>query len=333
MGGIKYSDSVHVARLASNIKSSGSRFVHDSNIRSKKVEAKVHEKLDPSKVNGAGIIIRESRDSEVHPNSLGIVVGIDVTGSQRKVPGIVVEQLKKLMGILIKKGYVENPHVLFAAIGDATSDKVPLQVGQFEGGADEMDDALTNIYLEGNGGSQRTESYELFMYFMAKYAVMDCLEKRGKKAYLFLTGDELPYKEVNKDQVERIIGDGLQCNIPTPEILEELRNKFEVFWIMPGGTSYFNVENINESLRDMFGQNFIKMENPNDICEVIATAIGINEGYDINKIKSDLKDIGSDDESISRVSKSLVSYQGGLVKKGKSSSVLVSAGADDVVRV
>jgi hypothetical protein len=156
--------------------------------------------------------VRESFDSDVHPDSTAVAVIFDETGSMREQPKVFVQKLGKLMSILVKKGYLPNPHVLFGAVGDATCDSVPLQIGQFEGG-NEMDEALTSIYLEGNGGGHNTESYELAAYFLARKSDLDCVKKRGKKGYCFLIGDELPYPVVNRHQVDSLIGDNLQSNI------------------------------------------------------------------------------------------------------------------------
>ena len=65
---------------------------------------------------------------------------------------------------------------MFGAIGDATCDRVPLQVGQFESD-NRMDDDLGRIVLEGGGGGQQTESYELAMYFMARHTVARLLRE------------------------------------------------------------------------------------------------------------------------------------------------------------
>ena len=40
-----------------------------------------------------------------------------------------------------------------------------------------------------------TESYELAMYFMARHTALDCHEKRGKRGYLFIIGDEMAYPQ------------------------------------------------------------------------------------------------------------------------------------------
>jgi hypothetical protein len=321
-----------------------SYFTHDASIKSGTIAAGVHASLDPSGLNKAGVNIRESRDSAEHPASRAVAVLFDVTGSMGAVPMAFKDALNKLMALLVKKGYLADPHVLFGAIGDATCDKVPLQIGQFEGG-NEMDEALANIYLEGSGGGQQTESYELAMYYMARHIAMDCLEKRGQKGYLFLSGDEKPYgldpdKDgtvgVKRAEVKRLIGDSLQADIPLAEILNDLREKFEVFWIYPKQGSYFNDATVMDPLRKLFGQNLLVLERADDICELIAATIGVAEGYDIHDIGSALKDIGADDGAIGRATAAVAVYAKsvtGLTKSAKVDGALVDVGADSVDRL
>src|SRR5215468_9486722 len=185
---------------------------------------RVHPDLDPH-----GIRVRESRDSDEHPRSLAIAVLFDVTGSMRSVPRSLQEKLPQLLGLLLRKGYAEDPQIMFGAIGDATCDRVPLQIGQFESD-NRMDDNLGNFVLEGGGGGQQTESYELAMYFMARHTTIDCFDKRGHRGYLFIIGDELPYPEVKRAEVKKIIGDDLEQNIPTPEIVGELKRRYDVYY-------------------------------------------------------------------------------------------------------
>src|SRR5206468_3075582 len=146
----------------------------------------------------------------------------DVTGSMSTVPRVIQENLPKLMGLLLRKGYLDHPHILVGAIGDVPNpDRAPLQVGQFEAGI-EIENDLTNLYLEGGGGGGMSESYELGMYFIARHTKIDCFDKRGEKGYLFLIGDEMPYKKVKKSEVEKIIGDKLQADISVEELVQEL---------------------------------------------------------------------------------------------------------------
>ncbi len=153
--------------------------------RSKVFSSKLAPSLDPK-----GVKVRESRDSDDHPESNAIGVLFDVTGSMGGIPvDFAQHKLGGLMKMLVEKNVIPHPQVLFGAIGDGKCDTTPLQVGQFESGI-EMDKCLTDIYIEGAGGGQIKESYVLAHYFFARHTVTDCYEKRGKKGYLFTLGDE-----------------------------------------------------------------------------------------------------------------------------------------------
>src|SRR6185369_14338805 len=125
-----------------------------------------------------------------------------VTGSKGSVPRSLQAKLPQLLGLLLRKAYVRHPQILFGAIGDATCDRAPLQVGQFESD-NRLDDDLSRILLEGGGGGQQTESYELAMYFMARHTTIDCFDKRGKRGYLFIIGDEMAYGQVKGGEVHK----------------------------------------------------------------------------------------------------------------------------------
>src|SRR3954468_9211039 len=62
-------------------------------------------------------------------NVTPIVVALDVTRSRGDDTKLMYEKLPMLMGQIELHAYVENPGISFAAVGDATSDQAPLQVG------------------------------------------------------------------------------------------------------------------------------------------------------------------------------------------------------------
>jgi hypothetical protein len=103
-------------------------------------------------MNPKGVRLRESRDGSDHPQSLGIVFALDVTGSMGEIPKLMAnQQLPNFMKILVEC-QIRDPQILFMAVGDALSDTAPLQVGQFESTAELMDQWLTWSFLEGGGG-------------------------------------------------------------------------------------------------------------------------------------------------------------------------------------
>ncbi len=171
MGYSHWSDDAFQARQDHRRSSGQTAFTYDAWVRATG-QTRVHSQMDPFGVT------RESRDSAEHPDSLAIGVMFDVTGSMGSVPRTLQTKLGSLMRLLVEKGYVAHPQVLFGAIGDANCDRVPLQVGQFESGL-EMDDDLGKIYLEGGGGGQVHESYELAIAFFALHTAIDCFDKRG----------------------------------------------------------------------------------------------------------------------------------------------------------
>src|SRR5262245_39285696 len=178
MGSTRWSDEHHKDRARLRKASGRDAFEHDEDVRRGRVARGVHQKMNP-----LGVTVRESRDSDAHPESRAVAVLFDVTGSMQAVPRILQESLPRLMGLLIRKGYLDHPHILTGAVGDATSDDAPLQVGQFEAGI-EIEEDLAKLFLEGGGGGTLSESYELAMYFMARHTSLDCFEKRGKRGYL-----------------------------------------------------------------------------------------------------------------------------------------------------
>ena len=290
MGTNDYSDDFYRDRVASRKATGTPTFIHDAAVRSGKVKAGVHDSLN---IRGK---IRESRDSKQHPNSTPIGIVFDQTGSMDKVPGLMQEKLPQFMGLLLRKAWIEDPQVLFGAIGDYPNhEAAPLQIGQFESGI-EMDDNITHIYLEGNGGGSHQESYQNALYFFAHRTRCDAFEKRGKKGYLFIIGDEMAYMRSTKAELDALIGDGAQDDASLDDIMAAVKEKWEVFFLLPKGTQHWADPRIEAFWKKYLGQNFIRLEDPNAVCEVIGALIGICEGTATgDSLAADMKDIGAHD--------------------------------------
>lgn len=301
MGGTAWSDDHYKDRATLRVAKGMSAFAYsDTMSRAAPSDRKVHEKMDPK-----GVKLRESRDSEAHPNSLAIVVAFDVTGSMGEVPKILQRNLCGLMGLLIRQGIVEHPLIMVAGIGDATCDHGPLQVGQFESGI-EIDQDLERLWLESGGGGHITESYELCMYFLARHTALDCHEKRGKRGYCFIIGDETPYPTVRADHVKELIGDDLGESVATEQIVNELKSTFDVYYILPKMTNHWNNPAVWDRWIQLLGQNSLRLEDPQAICELIATTIGVAEGIlDDEGIVKVLSGSGVDASKIGVVSRAL----------------------------
>ena len=191
--------------------------------------------------------IRECRDTNEHPETTPIVIGMDVTESRGDDTKRIYEQLPSMLGSILVSGIVPDPEIMSAAIGDANSDKAPIQVSQFE--SDERIDAqLEKIWMEKGGGGTGQESYELLAYYLAKKTELDCL-KRGKKGYFFITGDESPYPEVSAAFIRSYIGGRLRKGVPTDLIFAELQQKYHVFFIFPRTTMQERIASIDREMQ------------------------------------------------------------------------------------
>ena len=97
--------------------------------------------------------IRESRDSEEHPNAFPIIIALDVTGSMGTIPKkLITKGFPELMKKIIDEG-IEHAQVCFMGVGDNEFDQAPIQVGQFETSDLLQEQWLKSIWIESGGGS------------------------------------------------------------------------------------------------------------------------------------------------------------------------------------
>jgi hypothetical protein len=262
-----------------------------------------------------GVKWRESRDSEAHPHSLGIIFSLDVTGSMGDIPDLLARhRLPAFMKALLDAG-ITDPQVLFMAVGDADSDRAPLQVGQFESSERKMDEWLTWSYLEGGGGPAGTESYELGMYFAARHTDLDCWRKRQRRGYFFMTGDERPYGYVSRKQVAQLIGDTLEQDLAVKHVVDELQRTYEPFFLIPDLARRRNCE---RDWRELLGDRVICMEDPGDTVEVAAGLVSLCEGAfpDLDAVIRHLRGQGLTRQRLGAVVRALTPFAATLGRDG-----------------
>lgn len=229
-------------------------------------ERKIHDSMDPRKAQ-----LRESRDSAAHPNSIPIIISLDVTGSMREIPHkLVVDGLPKLMGTIIEHGF-PDPQVLFVAIGDHECDRYPLQVGQFESGDAELDLWLTRTYLEGGGGGNGGESYHLAYAFAGLRTAHDAWDKRKHKGLLFTIGDEPCLQNLPPAALQEIMMESAGQNRTLKELLALARQKYEVYHlhVLQGMDGHRSLG----FWQQLLGEYCIAIDNINDIPTVIAKTV------------------------------------------------------------
>ena len=234
----------------------------------------MHDDINPGKMK---MEMRESRDSADHPYSHAIIVGFDVTGSMGKIPHFFAkEALGVLMQHLLDKKPVPDPQLLVAAVGDATCDRYPLQVGQFESD-NRVDQWLTKIVLEGGGGGQDRESYGLVHHFAGMHTSIDCFEKRGQRGFLFTVGDEKPCEHMAAAEMGRVFGYPEPQDVALTRAIRSAERLYDVIHVIVKSHSYTPAQNIDDWRRHL-GQNVLVLEDYLALAELIIATIGLRAG-------------------------------------------------------
>jgi len=255
----------------------------------------VNERMDKD-LDPMGVKVREARDSEANPESMPIIIGVDVTGSMGFLADQIVRTgLGELFKSLLDGGIVADPALMTMAIGDVECDSAPLQVGQFE--SDLVATTwLEKIFIEGGGGGNRHESYDLPYYFAAYHTVTDAYEKRGKKGFLFTVGDEPAPRVTEVRGLRRFINkdaDGVQQDIPFRDVIAAAEEKYHCFHIMiaEGYHATRRPDDVKNTWRKVMGENAIWLEDHTQLAKVISDKIAEYKDSveDINSVLDTLK--------------------------------------------
>jgi hypothetical protein len=244
-------------------------------------QRRIHSDFDPKNIS-----LRESRDSIEHPVSNAIILGLDVTGSMGMIADHIAKVgLGELVLGLLETNPVSDPQIAIAGIGDSYCDKAPFQVTQFESDI-RIGQQLRNLWLEGGGGGNHFESYDLAWYFAANHTVTDCFEKRGKKGYLFTFGDEMVPSAPTPEHIRSIFGTSPQSTLTTEQLYADASEKWNVFHIMveQGNYARTNKEKVATAWRNLMGYHAIRLSNYEQLSQVVLATIRVAEGEDPDQV-------------------------------------------------
>lgn len=223
---------------------------------------------------------REARDSEDHPESLPIIIGLDVTASMGYLAEQVAkEALNETMMKLYSTNAVKDPALMFAAYGDA-DDESPLQVTQFESDI-RIAEQLLDLWLENGGRGWVVPS--MLWYFAAYHTSLDNYEKRKKKGFIFTIGDDADCRndseyEALKYHYQRVLGEKVEMKVS--DMLKAAEEKFEVFHLFLSDT-YSKAPGIVEMLP---GHTMvIRTDEIGAIPEIIISTIQMTNGMPLEQ--------------------------------------------------
>jgi len=259
---------------------------------------------------------RASADSSTFPKDRVIIcdgenlliIIFDDTGSMRSFPKIFWDKMPMIAGQIGEKKYLEDPLIGIAAVGDIFSDSAPLQICDLSQ-AKGLDIQLQRLWLEGNGGSFDTESYELMAYFYAS----DRFDiSKAKNAVVIFIGDERFYDDIKEKDLKEHFG-GQHQGVSSKEIFGKLKEKFKdnVFLVHReyGG----NDERVVKQWQGVLSKEKVVIL-PEDLAigDIILGILALLKGITLDEYAKDMKEREQTASRIEKVTKALKLFAGSV---------------------
>lgn len=238
---------------------------------------------------GCWSVDRYSCDSEDSPNATPVIIGFDDTASMGFLAAALAKSgIHRTVLELYKSKTITNPHILCAAVGDCKSDRYPLQITQFEADI-RIVEQLLELYLEGGGGGNGGESYNLLWYFAARHTKTDAYRKRKKKGFLFTIGDDCCHPALSGAEISAVFGDHTAYSLSNEELLREAGEQYEIFHIHLEDPRFANPEIYRKWQKYLPGRvSRIKAVDIGLIPELIVSLIRLTQGETANSILKSL---------------------------------------------
>jgi len=236
------------------------------------------EEFDPARIK-----VRESRDGPLNPAATPIVLASDVTGSMGEIAHVLMRDgLNTLATEVYERKLGGDPHVMVMAVGDARTDRAPLQATQFEADIG-LADQVRRLYVEGNGGANDGESYSGAHLFAALKTSHDAYEVRRRKGYLFTIGDEPIHDGMTRDQVKRVLGLDVEADISARDAIAMASRTYEVFHVVLcnegyAGGSRAGLDRVMRSWKPLLPERVMPLERVDLLAEAVVSAIQVAEG-------------------------------------------------------
>ena len=241
-------------------------------------------------------VVRECRDTEEHPNTVPVILALDVTGSMGRASVEVAKRLNTIMTELFDK--VKDVEFMIMGIGDLAYDGAPVQASQFESDI-RIAEQLDKIYFEGGGGGNAYESYTAAWYFGLYQTDLDCW-KRGKKGIIITLGDEplnpyLPIHDLNNSvgKIGQEIGD-----VETKSLYEKATEKYNIYHIAVEDreTCYTRYKNaIEQSWGKYLDNNHLRVATLDSLANEIVNIVVEENNNDFTNSSFDSSGINKDE--------------------------------------
>lgn len=213
------------ASMARYSRSMGRSYDTSTNrVTGQKFEARhIDSSLDPRNFK-----VRECANSDEHPNTIPVILALDVTGSM----GEACSETAAALGVIMNSLYKNHKDIEFCVmgIGDLAYDDAPIQMSQYESDI-RIAEALDKIYMEHGGGGNGYESYTAAWYMGLYRTKLDCFDQQGRKGIIITMGDEPLNPYLPKTKLNNAIRGTEQADIETPKLYMLACEKFDIFHI------------------------------------------------------------------------------------------------------
>lgn len=237
------------------------------------VSKKINEGLDPRNFD-----VRECVNSDEHPNTVPVILALDVTGSM----GRACEETAQALGVIVNGLFDKIKDVEFCimGIGDIECDHAPIQMSQFESDV-RIAKSIDDIYREGGGGGNGYESYSAAWYMGLKRTKLDCYDKQNRKGIIITMGDEPLNPFLDKRKLNAFINGSEETEIDTHELYQAASEKFDIYHIAinDSHSSYnFYKSRIEKSFKPLLKERY-RVSTINDLAQTIEQCILDSVGY------------------------------------------------------
>jgi hypothetical protein len=269
-----------------------------SNVASQQIRGndKLHKSLDPTRYVDEALI-----NTHLNP----IVFALDDTGSMGDWVYVIYDKLPMFYGQIKIQNYLSDPSVSFSAIGDHNCCTAPLQVSEFGAGV-ELDQMISKLYLEGNGGGNEHESYELAAYFYLNNVDL------GKCEYpfFFVTGDEGYFETLHKTTIKTFLDVSVEKDYNSFNIWADLMKKYNVFHIKkPYIAKSYESKIRNQWETTLSKERVLVFSEPKAVIDVVLGLISVTSGSrTLDEYLKDMEQRGQSKERISLVKELITPY-------------------------
>ena len=176
--------------------------------------------------------IRECINTAEHPNTVPVILALDVTGSMGSACQETAAALGAMMDKLYKK--FKDIEIMVMGVGDFECDYSPLQVSQFESDV-RVAKQLDDIWMEHHGGGNNWESYTAPWFFGLYRTKLDAYDKQGRKGIIITMGDEALNPDLPENRIVEYFGrpEGAEefGSLKTPDLYKAASKKFDIYHI------------------------------------------------------------------------------------------------------